>query len=59
MLIRHLVPEHIYKLNASSFEEVQLVNFGLLKFWEDQCLDVIEESSLRNFQVGGPVSIGV
>jgi hypothetical protein len=59
MLIRDLVPKHIDKLNAGSFEEVQLVNLSLLQLWQDQCLDVVEESRLRNFQVSCPVSIGV
>jgi len=53
MLIWNLVPEHEDKLNASCFQNRQVVNLLLLQLRQDKALDIIIESILRKLEFRG------
>ena len=42
VLVRDLIPEHVDKLDAGGFEQIQFVNLRFLQLWQNQSLNVVE-----------------
>lgn len=59
MLVWNLVPEHIHKLNARSFQNRQVVNAWFLQLRDYQLLNVLEQRVFANVDFLSSVLVGV
>lgn len=59
ILIRKLISEHIDELDACCLELAKIIDFDILKLWQDQIFKIIAEQIEGDINLIGSLAIGI